>query len=65
MSARRKLTDEQVQWLRKQRALPYPDGTLKSYATLAKCVGCSPQHARDIVYGRRRPERSDIVEGGK
>lgn len=54
MAAKRKLTDAQVLWIRKQRALPFPSGKLKSYATLAKVVGCSAVHVRDIVMGKRR-----------
>lgn len=54
MSAQRKITEEQVLWLRKQHARPYPNGKMKSYATLAKCVGISATHARDIIHGKRR-----------
>ena len=56
MSAKRRLSDAAVLWIRKQRARPWPDGTLKSYATLAECVGCSATHVRDIVQGKRRTE---------
>lgn len=54
MSAKRRLTDSQVEWIRKQAARPYPDGTRKMFATLAQVIGCSATHIRDIVYGRRR-----------
>ena len=49
MSAPRKLSDDDVLWIRKMHAKGI------SYATLAKCVGCTPTHARDIAHGRRRP----------
>lgn len=51
MSAPKRLTDADVLWVRKMHAKGH------SYAKLAKCVGCTPTHARDIVHGRRRPIR--------
>jgi hypothetical protein len=56
MSARQKLTDAQVLWIRKMAARRNPDGTRRTYATLAKCVGCSATHVRDIVHGLRRTD---------
>jgi hypothetical protein len=54
MDKRTKLTDSQVRWIRKMAARPHPDGTRRTYATLAKCVGCTATHVRDIVHGLRR-----------
>ena len=53
MSAKRRLTDADVLWLRKN-AKRYRSGWRIPYADLARVVGCSATHARDIILGRRR-----------
>lgn len=46
---RTKVSASNVVWIRKMRARHHI-----SYARLGRCVGCSAQHARDIVHGNRR-----------
>jgi len=53
MSARKKLTDAKVRWIRNVAAGRIP------YAHTARIVGCSPQHVSDIINRKRRVKVKD------
>jgi hypothetical protein len=52
MAAKKRLTDSDVRWLRKMYAR-------HSLRCLAKIVGCSAQHASDIIKRKRRASVAD------
>jgi hypothetical protein len=51
MAAPKRLTDEDVAWIRRMCCPGVPGRSMRA---CAKAVGCSSQHVSDILKGKRR-----------
>lgn len=58
MSAKKRLTDSDVRWLKRVGRKEWTRGRT-SLRKLGKIVGCSAGHVRDILMGNRRIDVSE------